>query len=66
MDSLIQKLRARSDLLTVAEVSQLLGFHEVTVRNWARLGRLPAARIGGQWRFDPAELAGWVEARKIG
>jgi hypothetical protein len=27
-------------------------------------GRLPALLIAGQWRFDPAELAGWVEARR--
>ena len=66
METLIQKLRARTGLLTIAEVSDLLGFHEVTLRNWVRANKLPALRIAGHWRFDPAELAGWVEARRMG
>lgn len=66
METLVQKLCTRSGLLTIAEVSELLGFHPVSVRNWVRAGKLPAVRIAGQWRFDPAELAGWVEKRRIG
>jgi excisionase family DNA binding protein len=65
LETLVQTLRARTGLLTIAQVSELLGFHEVTLRNWVRAGKLPAVRIAGQWRFDPAELAGWVEARRI-
>jgi excisionase family DNA binding protein len=52
-------------MLTIAEVSELLGFHQVTLRDWAREGRLPALRIAGVWRFDPVELAAWVEARRM-
>jgi hypothetical protein len=33
--------------LTIAEVSEWIGFHPVTVRDWARCGRLPAMRIAG-------------------
>jgi len=64
VETLVQQLNARTDLLTIAEVSDLLGFHEVTLRNWVRAGKLPAVRIAGQWRFDPAELAGWVEEHR--
>jgi len=64
VETLVQKLHARSGLLTIADVSELLGFHQVTLRDWARAGRLPALRIAGQWRFDPVELAAWVEARR--
>jgi excisionase family DNA binding protein len=66
VETLVQKLHARTGLLTIIEVSDLLGFHEVTLRNWVRAGKLPAVPIAGQWRFDPAELAGWVEKRRIG
>jgi excisionase family DNA binding protein len=66
LETLVQNLRARTGLLTIAQVSDLLGFHEVTLRNWVRAGKLPAVRIAGQWRFDPAELAGWVEVRRMG
>jgi excisionase family DNA binding protein len=64
VETLIEKLRARTGLLTIADVSDLLCFHPVTLRDWARAGRLPAMRIAGAWRFDPAELAAWVEARR--
>ena len=53
-------------VLTIAEVSELLDFHDVTLRDWAREGLLPAMRIAGLWRFDPADLAAWVEARRVG
>jgi excisionase family DNA binding protein len=66
MDTLVQNLRTRSGLLTIAEVSDLLGFYEVTLRNWVRAGKVPAARIAGQWRIDPPELAGWMEASRFG
>jgi excisionase family DNA binding protein len=66
METLVQKLRARTGLLTIAEVSKLLSFHPVTLRDWAREGRLPAVRIGGVWRVDAASLASWLEARKMG
>ena len=66
MESLVHKLQARPGLLSIAEVSQLLGFHPVTLRDWARAGRLPAFQMAGQWRFDPVKLAEWVEARRMG
>jgi excisionase family DNA binding protein len=66
METLVQKLRARAGLLTIAEVSKVLAFHPVTLRDWAREGRLPGLLIAGQWRFDPVELAGWVEERRMG
>jgi excisionase family DNA binding protein len=45
METLVHKLLARTGLLTIAEVSDLFGLHEVTLRNWVRAGKLPAARI---------------------
>lgn len=66
METLVQKLRARTGMLTINEVAELLAFYPVTIRDWVRAGKLPAVRIAGQWRFDPAELAGWVEAKRFG
>lgn len=40
METLLHKLHARTGLLSIAEVSDLLGFHEVTLRNWVRAGGL--------------------------
>jgi len=61
MQTLVQKLRTRTGLLTIVEVSDLLGFHEVTLRNWVHAGKVLAVRIGGQCRFDPVGPAGSEE-----
>jgi excisionase family DNA binding protein len=53
-------------MLTCAEVSELLGFQEGTLRDWARDGRLPVMRIAGAWRFDPADLAAWLKRSGLG
>ncbi|MFC4120919.1 helix-turn-helix domain-containing protein [Nonomuraea zeae] len=49
---------------TVDQVADLLGLHVKTVRNYVRDGRLPAVRIGKQYRIsklDLAEFAGLPE-----
>lgn len=45
-------------LLTTAEVAALLSVHPKHVYRLLRRG-LPARRIGGEWRFDPAEVTRW-------
>lgn len=46
------------ELLTVRETARRLGVHENTVRNWAREGILPTARIPGSrfHRFDARDV----------
>lgn len=49
---------AGSDLLTLHEAAERLGVHYMTVYRRVRLGMLPAQKVGGSWRIDPADLAG--------
>ncbi|TMR90822.1 helix-turn-helix domain-containing protein [Nonomuraea basaltis] len=42
---------------TVEQVASLLGLHVKTVRNYVRDGRLPAVRIGKQYRIAKEDLA---------
>ena len=51
------------NLLTASEVAKYLRVKTETVYKLIRNGDLPAARIGGQWRFREIELERWVEAR---
>jgi excisionase family DNA binding protein len=46
------------DLLTLSEAADRLGVHYMTVYRRVRLGMLPAHKVGGSWRIDPADLAG--------
>lgn len=48
-------------LLTVAEVAELLRINKSTVYRMAKQGRLPATRVGRQWRFRESVLEGLLE-----
>ena len=51
-----------SELITVQEAAELLGYHPEHVRRLARQGRLPAVKVGARvWCFSPAELRKWQE-----
>jgi excisionase family DNA binding protein len=43
----------------------LLGVSRNALCRWVRTGKLPAIRIGKDNRFDPAALAGWLEAHQM-
>jgi excisionase family DNA binding protein len=45
---------------TVDQVAELLGLHVKTVRNYVRDGRLPAVRIGKQYRISKDDLAAFA------
>ena len=46
-----------SELLTVQEAAQRLKVNPQTVRRWARIGLLPAAKAGRkEWRISAADL----------
>ena len=53
------------EFLTVGETAKRLGVHENTVRNWARSGKLPSARIPGSRanRFDARDVERLVRQR---
>ena len=48
-------------LLTVVEVADLLRINKSTVYRMAKQGRLPATRVGRQWRFRKSVLDGLLE-----
>ena len=50
-------------IMTLREVAKYLGLHVMTVYKLTREGRVPAAKIGGQWRFKRDVLDGWLEAQ---
>lgn len=44
---------------TVEEVASSLKLHPYTVRRLAREKKIPAFRVGGQWRFRKDEIDKW-------
>jgi len=51
--------------LTVRDVGKFLNVAESTVVRWIKQRGLPAQRVGGQHRFNRAELLEWATANKI-
>ena len=51
--------------LTVREVSKFLDAAESTVIRWIKQRGLPAQHVGGQYRFNRAELLEWATANQI-
>lgn len=51
--------------LGVKDVASRLGVHERTVFQWVERDGLPATRIDGQFRFNPAAVYEWATSRGV-
>jgi excisionase family DNA binding protein len=57
---------ADQEVLTIDEVADWLGMHRNSVHRAARSGRLPARRVGKEWRFlREAVAACWTPGRRL-
>ncbi len=50
--------------LTVEDVAKRFGINVTTVYRLVQQGRLPAFKVGNQWRFREARLEEWVADRE--
>ena len=50
--------------LTVEEVAKRFGVNVTTVYRLAQRGKLPAFKVGNQWRFSEVRLEQWVADRE--
>ena len=46
-------------------VAALLGVSRRSIEDWARAEKIPHYLIGGQYRFDAAEIEAWKQARHV-
>ncbi len=47
-------------VMSAREVAHLLDVDEITVYRLARRQKLPAFKVGNQWRFDRGALEQWM------
>ncbi len=50
----------KDELLTIAEVAAYLRISQRTAWRWCQSGRLPAGKVGHQWRISRRELEKFV------
>jgi len=48
--------------MDVQEAAAFLGINQEVLRRWARDGRVPAGKLGREWRFSRRLLVAHVEA----
>jgi len=47
------------DILTLEEVAKYLKLKPQTIYTWAQNGKIPAAKIGKEWRFRKSVIDSW-------
>ena len=52
------------ELLTLDEVAAYLKVSRDTVYRMAQKGKIPAVKVGNQWRFAKSEVTNWLEANR--
>ncbi len=50
----------KSDYLTLKETADYFRVQPLTVRRWALAGKIPAHKVGRQWRFSLKEIEEWA------
>ena len=48
-------------VMTIKDVAEYLGIHPMTVYKLAQRGKLPAFKIGSDWRFHRKHIEAWID-----
>lgn len=58
-------MKELTEAYTAEEIAKHLKLHPYTIRRLAREKKIPAFRVGGQWRFDTHEIENWKKGQSI-
>lgn len=53
------------EILTTKEVADYLKLHPLTVHRYAREGKIPAFKIGTDWRFHRKYIERWIKQKLV-
>ena len=53
------------DIMNTREVSNFLKLHPFTVNKLAREGKIPAFKIGSDWRFHCQHIERWINEKIV-
>ena len=61
---LVETLKSKTGALKVGEIAKLLGVTPQHIYKMAARGAIPSLRISGSVRFDPDEVAIWLQGKQ--
>ena len=64
--SIVEQLKSIDHALSVKELADLLHLGKTAIYDMVSRGAVPCIRLGYTVRFDPFEIALWLEARSSG
>ena len=56
-------MKKNMEILTAKEVAEYLKIHLLTVHRYAREGKIPAFKIGTDWRFHKKYIERWIREK---
>ena len=56
-------MKKDKEILTAKEVAEYLNIHPLTVHKYAREGKIPAFKIGTDWRFHKKYIERWIKEK---
>lgn len=59
-------MRIKQNILTIKEVAEYLGVHTSTIYKYAQQGKIPAFKLGKDWRFTRKHIDNWIETKVSG
>ena len=60
-----KKLSEVPEILTVRQLASYLQMDEHTIYRLAKSGKIPAMKIGAEWRFKKNLIDKWIEEKSI-
>ena len=57
----VESERQTDRWLSVAEIALHLGVSKESIYRWAENGKMPAHKVGRQWKFQTQEVNEWVK-----
>jgi excisionase family DNA binding protein len=61
-----RKPGGENEILTIEEVAAYLRLKPQTIYKWAQEKRIPAAKIGKEWRFRRSVIDRWLDDQMFG
>ena len=49
------------EILTIEDVAKYLKLKPQTIYSWAKSGKIPAAKLGKEWRFKRSMIEKWFD-----